>query len=192
MKKTNIISSLIALSALGVLIAIFPPFQVTWHRFLTDPAPLSKKVIFLMKVYALPCCLAFSAIILMQLQAKLSMWGAKAASVFPIALFASGCMMAAFRSMVSGVGGIPGYALGMALAYTVVSRVHSIQPSGELLFGRPLFRIVWRGEVDAQKRAAAQLQERERGSGPQEIIPSSKSNSTKNSSLSLSRAEAGI
>ena len=193
MKLRNYLPYLIALAALAGLIALFPPFQVTWRHFFQDSAPLSKKLGFLMRVYALPCAMSFIAILMFQLQGRVSMMGFAQSSVFLIALLGSGCMMAAFRTMVSGVGGVPGYALGMALGYTFVSRIHSIQPTGQMLFGKPTVRIVWRGEIEAQMRAAAHLQASpEPGGSEQRNASSNTSNSAKNSSLSLARAEAGM
>ncbi len=166
MNKRNYVPGILALAGLIWMIAHFPPFQITWLHFLKDPAPATVKLAFLFKVYGLPCCLSFGAVLLLQTQAKLGALGATASSVFPMALLASGCMMSAFRSMVSGVGGVPGYALGMALGYTLMSRVHSVQPSGRMLFGKPMLRIVWRGELAAQKAAAARLQARRNPAGP--------------------------
>lgn len=192
MKQRNYLACLFALAVLGVLIFLFPPFQITWAAFFNEPSSWPRKISFLLRVYALPCTLSFGAIFLMQMQARLGAVGAEASSVFPVALVSAGCMMTALRSMAGGVGGVPGYALGMALAYTVMSRVHSIQPSGKFLFGRPMIRIVWKGEVLAQKRAAAELQARRESESSQRSTSTSTSNSAKNSSLSLSRAEAGI
>jgi len=191
MKTRKAVPVLLALAALGWIIARFPPFQITWQRFLfTDPTPVAVKVAFLLKAYALPCALSLIAVVLFQMQGKLGALGASGSSVFPMALVASGCMMSAFRSMTTGVGGVPGYALGMALGYTLMSRLHSFQPSGRVLFGRPMLRVVWRGEIAAQRAAAAQLHARE--SGGHLNTSSSTSSSAQNSSLSLSRAEAGI
>jgi|SRR5579862_4301170 len=194
MKTRNYIPSFLALAALAWIVAHYPPFQITWQRFLfKDPTPAVLKIAFLFKVYGLPCCMALGAVVLFQLQGKLGALGAGASSVFPLALLASGCMMTAFRSMASGVGGVPGYALGMALGYTLMARVHSFQPTGRVVFGRPMLRIVWRGELAAQRAAAARLQAREEAGGSGHLkISSNTSNSTQNSSLSLSRAEAGI
>lgn len=193
MKNRNYIPSVLALAVLGILVFQFPPFQVTWRHFFQDSTPLARKLAFLLKVYGLPCLMSFSAIIMMQMQGRLGAMGATASSVFPLALFGAAGMMVAFRSMVSGVGGVPGYALGMALAYTMMSRVHSIQPSGKILFGKPMLRIVWRGELEAQRLAAARLQARGAADGSeQRNVSSSTSISAKNNSLSLSRAEAGM
>jgi hypothetical protein len=194
MRHRNYIPCVLALAILGLLVAVFPPFQTSWHRFLFGVSePVGHKLLFLLKVYALPCCLSFGAIILMQVQGRLGAAGAAATSVFPLALFGSACMMTAFRSMASGVGGVPGYALGMALAYTIMSRVHSFQPSGRMMMGRPMIRIVWRGELEAQRLAAARLQSRlASGESEQRSASTNTSNSAKNSSLSLSRAEAGM
>lgn len=193
MKLRIYLPYLLALAALGALVALFPPFQVTWRHFFEDSAPVSKKLGFLLRVYALPCAMSFFAILLFQLQGRVAVLGFAQSSVFLLALLGSSCMMAAFRTMVSGVGGVPGYALGMALGYTLVSRIHSIQPTGQMLLGRPMARIVWRGEIEAQMLAAARLQERsEPGESEQRNVASSTSNSAKNSSLSLARADAGM
>src|SRR5580658_8828868 len=186
MNKRNCVPALVALAGLFWIVARFPPFQITWHRFLfTDPSPATVKLAFLFKVYGLPCCLSLMAVVLFQMQGKLAALGAAGSSIFPMALVASGCMMSAFHSMASGVGGVPGYALGMALGYTLMSRLHSLQPSGRFLFGRPMLRIVWRGELAAQKAAAARLQARGDSGGPEHLnVSSSTSNSVQNSSLS--------
>ena len=47
-------------------------------------------------------------------------------------------MLGAFRTMVAGVGGVPGYAIGMASAYTMMSRFYGVKPSGRTLFGQPM------------------------------------------------------
>jgi hypothetical protein len=194
MNKRNYLPVLVALAALGWMVVHYPPFQIGWQRFLfKDPSPVAVKLLFLLKVYALPCFLSLGAVVMFQMQGKLGALGASGSAVFPLALLASGCMMSAFRSMAGGVGGVPGYALGMALGYTLMSRIHSLQPSGRVLFGRPMMRIVWRGELAAQRMAAAQLQAREARGGVEQLkVSSSTSNSAQNSSLSLTRAEAGI
>src|ERR1700677_4439852 len=108
MNKRRYFPILIALAVLGWTVAHFPPFQITWQRFLfTDRTPVAIKLAFLLKVYGLPCCLSMGAIILYQLQARLGALGASGSAIFPMALIASGCMMSAFRSMASGVGGVP-------------------------------------------------------------------------------------
>jgi hypothetical protein len=192
-KPRNFVPPLLALAVFVLLVAEFPPFQITWHRFFEDPAPLARKLGFLLRAYGLPFCMSFFAIIFMQMQGRLAMVGATASSIFPLALFGSAGMLAAFRSMTSGVGGVPGYAMGFALAYTIMSRVHSIQPTGRLVLGRPMLRIVWRGELEAQRAAAARLQAREaRAESAQRSVSMSTSNSEKNNALSLRRAEAGM
>jgi len=138
------VPSLLALATLGVMIAYFPPGQFGWRFFAADRAPIIKKVFFLLKVYGTPACMSFLAVVFFRLQSVLSMKGAPSEAMFPVALFGSAAMMGALRSMVSGFGGVPGYALGMAAAYTVMSRVSSIGPSEQKLFGRPMLKIVWR------------------------------------------------
>jgi hypothetical protein len=193
MKTRNYIPTLLALLVFALLVAEFPPFQITWFGFLKDPAPLARKLGFLLKVYGVPFSMSFLGIVFMQMQGRLAMVGATASSVFPLALFGSAAMLAAFRTMVSGLGGVPGYALGFALGYTVMSRVHSIQPTGRLLLGRPMLRIVWRGELEAQRAAAARLHAREAPVDSEtRSISMSTSSSEKNNARSLLRAEAGM
>ena len=60
-------------------------------------------------------------------------------------------MLGAFRTMTAGIGGIPGYALGMASAYTMMSRLYAIRTSERTLFGRRMLRIIWRGDPEAAK-----------------------------------------
>lgn len=55
-------------------------------------------------------------------------------------------MLSAFRTMTAGVGGIPGYVLGLALAYTIMSKFAGVRPSGRYVWGVQTLQIVWRGQ----------------------------------------------
>jgi len=62
--------------------------------------------------------------------------------------------------MVAGVGGVPGYALGMASAYTVMSRFYGLKPSGRTLFGQPMLRILWRGDPEVAREIKMSMMRR--------------------------------
>lgn len=144
-----------ALLALAALASYFPPGKFTWHRFLQDSMPLSGKVVYLLKVYALPALLSFTAVVLFQLQVRGSMVGAPAYAVFPLSVIGATAMLAAFRTMTMGMGGIPGYVVGLAGAYTMMSRFAGFQPSGRYRFGVQTLRIVWRGNPSLAQRPAS-------------------------------------
>jgi len=151
MKSKNYLPVLFVLLALGVLVACFPPGSFSWHRFFADHAPIGRKLSFLLKVYAAPACLSFCAVVLFQLQMRMSVGGAPAAVIFPLSVLGATSMLAAFRTMAGGIGGVPGYAVGMATAYTMMSRFYAVRPSGRTLFGKPMVRIVWRGDPEAER-----------------------------------------
>jgi len=142
---------LVALAILGVVVAHYPPGRLSWQRFFEDPTPARQKLAFLLKVYAVPAGLSFCAIVLFQLQMRISMAGASASVIFPLSVLGATSMLGAFRTMTSGVAGVPGYALGMATAYTVMSRLYAVRPSSRTLFGQPMVRIVWRGDPEAAR-----------------------------------------
>lgn len=149
MNSKNYLSIVLAFLVVALLVVFFPPGTFTWHRFFADQASRSAKLVFLLKVYLVPAILSFSAIVLFQLQMRMSMQGAAAHVIFPLAVFGSCAMLSAFRTLVAGVGGVPGYAMGMATAYTVMSRLYAIKPSGRTFLGRPILRVVWRGDAEA-------------------------------------------
>jgi hypothetical protein len=151
MKNKNYLPVLFVLVVLGALVAYFPPGRFSWHRFFGDAAPMGQKLLFLFKVYAAPACLSFCAVVLFQLQMRMSMKGAPVNVIFPLSVLGATFMLGAFRTMVGGIGGVPGYALGMATAYTMMSRLYAVRPSGRTLFGKPMVRIVWRGDPEAAR-----------------------------------------
>ncbi len=148
--KKSFIPIFLALAVLATLIVCFPPGSFSWHRFFIDQAPLTRKVGFLLRVYALPAGLSFLAVLLFQVQMRLSLGGAPTAVIFPLAVLGATSMLGAFRTMVAGVGGVPGYAIGMASAYTMMSRFYGVKPSGRKLFGQPMLRILWRGDPEVR------------------------------------------
>jgi hypothetical protein len=151
MKRKDYIPVVLVLVVLGVLIAHFPPGKFSWQRFFADESSLGQKLAFLLKVYALPAGLSFCAVVLFQLQMRMSMWGAPTAVIFPLSVLGATSMLGAFRVMVGGIGGVPGYAVGMATAYTLMSRLYAVRPSGRTLFGKPMVKIVWRGDPEVAR-----------------------------------------
>ena len=78
----------------AALIAYFPPGSFTWRNFILDPASGWTKLVFLGKVYLVPAVLSFIAIVAFRVQMGIAMTGVASGSVFPLALVASGAMMA--------------------------------------------------------------------------------------------------
>jgi len=152
--KNNRVATLIALAMVAALIAYFPPGPFSWRTFLLDPSSNGMKLMFLAKVYLVPAVLSLVAVVGFRVQMGLAMTGAAPSAVFPLALLASGAMMAALRSMSGGVGGVPGYAVGMSLGYTLMANVYGFRKTGETVFGRPMLKIVWRNQVKAMSPGA--------------------------------------
>ena len=151
--KNNHLATFLALAMVAALIAYFPPGPFSWRTFIDDKSALLPKLVFLAKAYLVPALLSFVAVVGFRLQMGMSMTGAGAGAVFPIALIASGAMMAALRSMSGGVGGVPGYAVGMAVGYTLMSRIYGVRKTEQTVFGKPVLRIVWRKELEAAGKA---------------------------------------
>jgi hypothetical protein len=151
--KNKHLPSILALAMVAALIVYFPPGPFSWRAFLTDQAPLMTKLLFLGKAYLVPAALSFAAVVAFRLQMGLAVTGVASSAVFPLALLASGAMMAALRSMSAGIGGVPGYALGMAIGYTLMSKIHGLRKTEQTVFGRPVLKVVWRSEADAVRPA---------------------------------------
>jgi len=149
--KNNRAGILVALALVAAMIAYFPPGPFSWRAFVTDPSSTWMKLLFLGKVYLVPAALSLAAVVGFRIQMGLAMTGAAPGTTFPLALLASAAMMAALRSMSGGVGGVPGYAVGMALGYTLMANIHGFQKTGETVFGRPGLKIVWRKQARAQQ-----------------------------------------
>ena len=153
--QKNRIPFVLALAMVAALIAFFPPGPFSWRTFLYDPSTLAVKSFYLFKVYVVPALLSFFAVVCFRLQMGISMRGASWSSIFPFALVASGAMMVALRAMSGGVGGVPGYALGMAAGYTLTGRIYAIRKSGRTVFGRPMLEIVWNSGASSQANVAS-------------------------------------
>lgn len=150
--KNKHLASLLALAMVAAMIAYFPPGPFSWRTFINDQSSVWMKLVFLGKVYMVPAVLSFVAVVGFRLQMGISMTGAASGAVFPVALLASGAMMAALRSMAGGVGGVPGYAVGMAVGYTLMSNIYGIRKTEQTVFGRPVLKIVWRKEIEPARQ----------------------------------------
>jgi hypothetical protein len=138
----------VACSILAVSVAGNPPGGLSWHSFFTEPASFLTKLTYLAGTYLRPAFLSFTAIILFQLQFRLTMSGASAAVVFAIGVTGSTSMLAGFRSLSAAPNSLPGYVFGMALAYTVMARLYAVRL--RTVWGRiPVPWIVWRGNPGA-------------------------------------------
>ncbi len=154
--KNNRLATFLALGMVAALIAYFPPGPFSWRAFINDSSSSWMKIVFLGKVYLIPAVLSFVAIVAFRIQMGIAMTGVASGSVFPLALVDSGAIMAALRSMSGGVGGVPGYAVGMALGYTLMSNIYGLKKTGDTVLGRPVLKIVWRRDVDAAAAQAPQ------------------------------------
>ncbi|HEY4362814.1 MAG TPA: hypothetical protein VGN17_17730 [Bryobacteraceae bacterium] len=154
--KNNRVATIFALALVGALIAYFPPGPFSWRTFLLDPSSNEAKLMFLAKVYLAPALLSMVAVVGFRVQMGLSMTGAAPSAVFPLALLASGAMMAGLRSMSGGVGGVPGYAVGMSLGYTLMANIYGFKKTEQTVFGRPVLKIVWRKQALANATPVAQ------------------------------------
>ncbi|MEO5925065.1 MAG: hypothetical protein ABIR70_14690 [Bryobacteraceae bacterium] len=149
--KNSIGSSLLlvlALGALGFVIADNPPGGVRWGVFGAEEAPLLQKVVFLFLTYAWPGFLSCFAISMFQLQARLAASGANKRTVFSICVFASGTMLLSLRSLsLSPTSGIA-YVAGMAMGYTLMARLYAVRM--RTFFGRVSVPWpIWRGDTRA-------------------------------------------
>jgi hypothetical protein len=138
------------------MVNLYPPGAsraFTWARWLAEDTPLLLKLAFLLKTYARPAALSFIWIVGFQLQARLSTQGAPIAWVMCILYLSVSCMIMAWRSLAGGLGMLPGYALGIAAAQAMATRVAAVtRPEWELLGWKIRgYRIIWRGD---EKRVA--------------------------------------
>jgi hypothetical protein len=135
----------VALSALGISIAANPPGGVRWGVFIEETASWMQKGSFLISNYILPGALSCFAISMFQLQSRIASSGANKRTIFAMCLLASGTMLTALRWMAySPSTTAASYVTGMALGYTVMSRLYAVRM--QLFFGR--VRVpwpVWRG-----------------------------------------------
>jgi hypothetical protein len=147
--KNNLGSSLLlllVLGAIGVSIAEHPPGGVRWAIFAEEPATFLQKCSALAALYVWPGVLSCFAISMFQLQARISSTGANKRVVFSMCAIASATMLVSLRSMALSSTSGTSYVAGMALGYTMMSRLYAVRM--RLLFGR--VRVpwpVWRGDA---------------------------------------------
>lgn len=139
---------LLSISLLAWSIAVTPPGGVSWATLYTSSVPVLDKAKFLAGLYAPALICSFVGMTLLQVQFRLSMTGAGTLTIFSMCLLASLCMIVGIRTAASGPASFPGYALGMALSYTVMSRVYAVVI-------RECFRsikvpwVIWKGNAAA-------------------------------------------
>lgn len=146
--KKNIASNLLFLAAVSALVFAVvanPPGGVGWGALLADQASLLRKLIFLANTYLHPAVLSFVAITLFQLQFRLASSGTQGRIVFAVCVVASGAMLLGLRTISTGASSMPSYVLGMALGYTMMSRLYAMRL--RTFFGSVrLPWPVWRGD----------------------------------------------
>jgi len=151
----------IAFVALAAAVIGAPPANLSWGTFFDDPAPAAAKSAFLARTYLLPGTLSFAAIILFQLQFRLSASGAGKQTVFSICLLASLSTLLGLQRLSLTPNAAPAYAVGMAAAYMTASRLYGMRMRS---VGRGLSIpwIIWRGNqqgVQDMDRAAALIRQ---------------------------------
>jgi hypothetical protein len=116
-----------ALAGLIYGIVDHPPSGVPWTVLWQEPAPVWRKLHFLLGTYVWPGVLSFLSITLFQLQSRVSGTGANKRTVFGLCTLASAAMLEGLRALsFSSVAG-PSYVAGMALGYTVMSRLYAVR-----------------------------------------------------------------
>jgi hypothetical protein len=162
--KNNLGSTLLAALAIGALsiaIALNPPGGVRWIEFLLEPVSWLQKADYFAGAYLLPALSSFCAIALFQLQFRLSSSGANKRTVFSVCVLASGAMLMGLRAIASSSNSGPSYVVGMALGYTVMSRLYAIRMR-TFLNRVSVPWPIWRGnplavrEIDQAVRARSQ------------------------------------
>lgn len=153
-------SSLLFSAALGgfaFALLANSPGGAPWALFFGDPAPMTQKLLFLLRTWCWPALLSFAAITLLQLQFRLATSGASKRTVFSVCLFASGTMLLSLRTLAALPGAGPSYALGMALGYTVMSQLYAVRlrSLGPLRLPWP----VWRGDRAAVEELHRRLRD---------------------------------
>lgn len=150
---------LFSIVLLAWTVAVNPPANISWTTLYSSTIPLTDKAQYLGSFYAPPLFFAFIGMTLLQGQFRLAMSGAKTITIFSICMLASLCMIAGIRTAAGGPASFPGYAVGMALSYTMMSRVYAVTT-------KPLFGaisvpwIIWRGDAKAVAELNQQIAER--------------------------------
>ena len=163
--KNKLWSSLLLFAAFAGLawsIASTPPSGAPWAMFAADPATLRQKLSALAGLYLWPGVLACFAISMFQMQFRLVASGASKRTIFGACVFASGAMLMSLRLVGMTPASGPAYVAGMALGYTIMSRLYAVKmrAMGPVRIPWP----VWRGntaavrEIDQAMRAMRQSQ----------------------------------
>jgi hypothetical protein len=152
-------------AALSYAFAQNPPGGAPWRVFLEEPAPVWTKAWFLAAAYGWPAVLSFAAIVLFQLQMRLTVSGANRRTVFAVCALASGAMVLGLRELSFSPHAAPSYVVGMALAHTVMSRLYAVRM--RLVAGRVRAPWpVWRGNRAAVEAIDREVRARMREAGP--------------------------
>jgi len=123
---SNVLFTL-TIAGLGYTIATTPPSGAPWSIFFAEPATLLQKANFLAVAYVWPGLLSFSSIAFFQLQNRLTASGMNKRAVFSVCMLASGAMLMGLRAVAMNPTSGPSYVVGMALAYTAMSRLYAVR-----------------------------------------------------------------
>lgn len=149
----------IAIAVFVVMVNLYPPGArgFTWSQWWHEDSAWLVKMSFLVRTYLRPAALAFVWIAGLQLQMRLR---TNAVIAFAIVYVSAASMMTAWRTLAMGPSVLPAYALGMAIAQTMASRVYAVTKPERSLFGRRfrIYKIVWVGDSAGVARVRAQLQ----------------------------------
>ena len=159
--KKNLASNLflaVVAGALAYAMITTPPGGVRWGAFVADEASLLKKLSFLTNIYVWPAILSFVAISMFQLQFRIASSGVSGRLVFSVCAVASGAMMLGLRTISLGASSSPSYIFGMALGYTMMSRLYAVRMR-KIFNGVRIPWPIWRGDLAAVEEInrAAQL-----------------------------------
>jgi hypothetical protein len=152
----------IAMAVFVAMVNLYPPGSAgvfTWSRWLHEDSPSLVKISFVVRVYLRPAALAFAWIAGFQLQMRLSAQGAKIGWMFVIVYASSAAMMAAWRSLAAGPSVLPAYAMGVAIAQTMASRVYAVtRPERNLLGMRfRTYKVIWIGDQKGVTEVRAKM-----------------------------------
>ncbi len=166
--RFHYLSILLFLSSISLLawaVAANPPGGVSWTLLYASSIPFIEKVQFVVSLYAPPLFFAFIGMTLLQVQFRLSMGGATTLTIFSICMLASLSMIVGIRTAAGGPASFPGYALGMALSYTMLSRVYAVKLRS-WYGGIKIPWVIWRGNAAAMAELNRQLEERRKSGDP--------------------------
>ena len=149
---------LLSMSLLAWAVAANPPGGVSWRMLYISSIPLLEKIQFLVSLYLPSMFFAFLGMTLLQVQFRLAMTGASTLTIFSMCTLASLSMIVGIRTAASGPASFPGYALGMALSYTIMSRVYAVTLR-KCFGGVKIPWVIWRGNAEAVSKLNRQVSE---------------------------------